>query len=218
MDLNYLQHHGVKGMKWGVRRYQYKDGSLTPAGVKRYAKSDYADKKDAKKVYKDAVNKAFSQYEKNINDIEKKYKRGQNLTDEDVARERKVEENYQKAVKKAKEEYKQAKTQRTKNAVKQYKKSTDEFYKLDEIASAKWTEAEAQYAALGKNRVQRMMAVVNTQKGKTDVAKNYLSKFDEAEAASNLADTKWREVNELYRNTGKNRISRVMNNFKYRNG
>jgi hypothetical protein len=30
-----LYHHGVKGMKWGVRRYQNKDGSLTPAGKKR---------------------------------------------------------------------------------------------------------------------------------------------------------------------------------------
>lgn len=31
-----LQHHGVKGQKWGVRKYQYADGSLTPAGKKRY--------------------------------------------------------------------------------------------------------------------------------------------------------------------------------------
>ena len=31
-----LQHHGIKGMRWGVRRYQNKDGSLTPAGKKRY--------------------------------------------------------------------------------------------------------------------------------------------------------------------------------------
>lgn len=31
-----LYHHGIKGQKWGVRRFQNKDGSLTPAGKKRY--------------------------------------------------------------------------------------------------------------------------------------------------------------------------------------
>ena len=33
---NELTHHGIKGMKWGVRRFQNKDGSLTPAGKRRY--------------------------------------------------------------------------------------------------------------------------------------------------------------------------------------
>ena len=32
----YLARHGIKGQKWGERRYQYKDGSLTPEGRKRY--------------------------------------------------------------------------------------------------------------------------------------------------------------------------------------
>lgn len=36
MNNTYLAHYGVLGMKWGVRRYQNKDGSLTSAGQKRY--------------------------------------------------------------------------------------------------------------------------------------------------------------------------------------
>lgn len=48
---NELYHHGITGMKWGVRRYQNKDGSLTNAGKRRYGtKANFEKVQAAKKA------------------------------------------------------------------------------------------------------------------------------------------------------------------------
>ena len=81
-----LYHHGIKGQKWGVRRFQNPDGSLTPAGRKRVSK-EY--EKTARKVsselskrynrmYIDSYNKAANYMnrggtDKFNSDQEKKY-------------------------------------------------------------------------------------------------------------------------------------------------
>lgn len=95
-----LYHWGIKGMKWGVRRYQNKDGTLTPAGKKHYGgedadgseKPDYAPKASKKKAgdYTDEELRA----QINRMQMEKQYRdlAGQtNVREDDPNRELKLE-------------------------------------------------------------------------------------------------------------------------------
>ena len=78
-----LRHHGIMGMKWGVRRYQNPDGSLTAQGKVHYGVGDEKrlekdqkkfDKKVGKNFHK-AYNKAAREMNsKHISEINKKYK------------------------------------------------------------------------------------------------------------------------------------------------
>lgn len=58
---NYLTHYGVKGMKWGVRRYQNADGSLTDAGKKKMGIVSRTGKKP--NLYRKPSGELDSQYE-----------------------------------------------------------------------------------------------------------------------------------------------------------
>ena len=67
---NELYHYGIKGMRWGVRRYQNKDGSLTPAGEKRLA--DYKSKESDRVTRKYQVEKLSTKMNKLEREFEEK--------------------------------------------------------------------------------------------------------------------------------------------------
>lgn len=88
MVYNELYHWGIKGMKWGVRRYQNADGSLTPAGQRRLAQRENkrADRAKKKEMRNDSRNRRLlsdADLEKKIRRLEKE-KQLKKLTNEEI--------------------------------------------------------------------------------------------------------------------------------------
>ena len=83
----YLQHYGVKGMKWGIRRYQNKDGTITNAGKRRARKDSSPESKIRQQRKADLKNRrslSDADLDKRINRL-KKEKQFKELVEEDIA-------------------------------------------------------------------------------------------------------------------------------------
>lgn len=79
-----LEHHGIKGQKWGVRRFQNKDGTRTALGKKRESSPDAKEKEARKADVKNRRTMSDADLKKRIERmrLEKEYK---TLVDEDTA-------------------------------------------------------------------------------------------------------------------------------------
>lgn len=108
-----VSHSGIKGMRWGVRRYQNKDGSLTAAGKKRMSLTEKIKEYKTNKKRKAALEKARQTRiankqvaEKRAKDIESGKIKAKNMTEDELQKRIKrleLEKTYNDAVKNSKQ-------------------------------------------------------------------------------------------------------------------
>lgn len=165
MENNSLRHHGILGMKWGVRRYQNKDGTLTAAGKKRYDK----EMKDAK-----AERRALKIVQKNTQLTQAKLKKLEEIKTEN--------ERLKKNIKTGEEEEKPVNLEEKKKQVLE-SKSAKEVYKYKDLLSDK--ELQEAYVRLNYERNIKNLIPEEVNRGQ-----QFLNKYvDMGKTIKDIVDT-----------------------------
>ena len=210
-----LSHHGIKGQKWGQRRYQNEDGSLTDAGRSRYGNGPIGrirQRREEKRV------KRLNEVNSELRELKGYAKNPKGLAASKVST---AIRNHQiKSLEKTKlkldPKAREAKKAETRNKVREYKKQFDKASEMSDAADEKWREARSQYDSLAKTRVGRIREVIKAQKGNgSAAAKEYLKNADIASEMQDKADEAWRETHKKRMATGKTAVGRFINAVRY---
>lgn len=167
----YLAHHGIKGQKWGIRRYQNEDGTLTPEGRARYLDSNGEEKGlTIGKRLEMKLNKAISnrnekkaKEEARIKETAKKYSEAMAKANELSAQSDAVWEEayatYKSLGKNFIQRYKSVSAAQKGGGSKEAKEYLKKYDKMSDLADASipyYWEAEDLYNQLGKTKWSRI--------------------------------------------------------------
>lgn len=210
-----LEHHGIIGMKWGVRRYQNKDGSLTSAGKKRYSAEDQV--AAAKKKYRTDRDTAKAAWRKEADQYERENKKRsyKSLVNEYTDSDKRLDnaaDRYIEDRRKAKEQYKATVRNARKEAVARYTKAYNEHTERQDKHDEDRLAVDSMFEKLGKNKFER---TINAVRNKSRDAVAYRKASEDWLNKQDVLNAEWKKVSALYQDTGKNSVERILNNARY---
>lgn len=178
----FLEHHGIKGQKWGVRRFQNPDGTLTAAGKRRYLKLQKKTLKDFSKSYKfgsdnAAAVQALSKRNDTRNELkrlieaknknkkfsEKEYAMSKRLAKEMFGFDNPEDVEYSGVLsKKEKDRYYDEYNKRAAKLKKELSTSADDKYDAAKAFSMKLFNTDEKYVALSLLPTEKLEELLNT--------------------------------------------------------